>query len=278
MDFGDDSPKLALITGASSGIGTAVALKLAEEGHHLYLIGRSVDSLHNVEEDCRNTYMEFQHDKSLVQHGIGDVGDERDCERLVDACVSHFKGRAPDVAVLNAGVGRPGAVDETTVEDFDLIMKTNVKGVFLFMRKLLPLMKARGSGQIVVTSSVLGLRTCEKAAVYCASKYAVEGLVDATRKDFAGTGVKLGVCNPAAVATPWWESKQRGGWEKGEADTSNFLTADDVAEGIMSIIKQSPMCDIGRVVMENVTVKKRRRVDEEGEGKQLAGTGDMHMT
>merc|ERR1711920_251912 len=110
-----------------------------------------------------------------------------------------------------------GIIEDITVESFDEQFATNVRGVFLFIRQVLPGMKKRKRGQIVVTSSVAGLIAIPNASVYVASKWAVEGLVRSVREEVKGTGVKVGTINPGAVATPWWEEQHRGGHRPGAA-------------------------------------------------------------
>lgn len=154
--------------------------------------------------------------------------------------------------MLNAGLNRTGQVEDTTVDDFDSVINTNVKGVYLFLRELLGSMKKQGSGQVVVTSSVLGVRGAAKASLYCASKHALEGMVDAVRLELKGTGVKIGSVRPGAIATPWWTDPTRGGRPK-EAptpDAERMLTPEAVADAIVMMALQAPSSDLRTLELE----------------------------
>ncbi|CEL92039.1 unnamed protein product [Vitrella brassicaformis CCMP3155] len=247
--------KYALITGASSGIGEATAKLLAREGYSLFLTGRNEANLKRVADACRAIHQEEPHGDSRppfhVHESSGDVAAEADCERLMRECLSH--SQTIHAAILNAGIGRgTGALVDTTVAELDEVLRTNVRGVYLFLVRLMPVMRRQGHGQIVVTSSVKGIRAGPTGAIYCASKYAVEGLVASARCELKGSGVKIGTVNPAGVATPWWEDRARGGWEPGAKDISKFLTADDVAASIVMMCQQGDKSDISRIVLENV--------------------------
>ncbi len=108
-------------------------------------------------------------------------------------------------------------------------------------------MKAAGSGQIVVTSSVLGTKSVPGMGAYCASKYAVQGLIGSLRQELAGSGVKAATVNPGAVNTPWWTEKDRGA--KDAKPDIDFLEPDGVAAAIVNVIKQSPSSDIDQVLL-----------------------------
>lgn len=110
-------------------------------------------------------------------------------------------------------------------------------------------MTAAKAGQIVVTSSVLGMQTMPGYGAYCASKFAVQGLIGALRGELDGTGVKAATVNPAAVATPWWSEPERGG-KSGAVPDFPKLTPEDVAEAIVSILRQAPTCDIDHVILK----------------------------
>eukprot|EP00386_Alphamonas_edax_P007579 GDKI01025258.1.p1 GENE.GDKI01025258.1~~GDKI01025258.1.p1 ORF type:complete len:255 (-),score=51.66 GDKI01025258.1:24-788(-) len=247
-----------LITGASSGIGACLAVHLAKEGHELFLTGRNGANLQRVKEECLAAAQSS--DKGLttkVHTSLGDVADESCVDRQQQEWKSAFDGRL-DVLVLNAGVGRSGGcpIEQNTSKDFDDCFNINVRGVFLWLNKTIPMLKAQKSGQIIVTSSVLGLQTVGNGrAVYAASKWAVEGLVGCVRKELAGSGVKIGLVNPALVDTAWWQEAERGGWPK-PIDGSSFLPPDDVVSAMLYLINQGAKCDTERVVLQNYTEPK----------------------
>ena len=108
-------------------------------------------------------------------------------------------------------------------------------------------MKAAGSGQIVVTSSVLGTKSVPGMSAYCASKFAVQGLVGSLRQELAGSGVKAATVNPGAVNTPWWTEEDRGA--KATKPDIDFLEPDAVAAAIVAIIEQHPSSDIDQTLL-----------------------------
>jgi NAD(P)-dependent dehydrogenase (short-subunit alcohol dehydrogenase family) len=158
------------------------------------------------------------------------------------------------VAILNAGVGAPSATTQVSAASCDTVLGTNVTGVILALRELLPLLSRAPASQVVVTGSVLGLRPPSSGGnvVYTASKHAIEGIVDAVRNEFAGTGVKVGVVNPGGVRTDWFDDPCKGGYSaENRPDTSRFLHVDEVVDAMLAVIDQDATTDIRRIVLEN---------------------------
>jgi NADP-dependent 3-hydroxy acid dehydrogenase YdfG len=141
----------------------------------------------------------------------------------------------------NAGVGYFGYLEDMTTEQFDIQFNTNVRGVFLFLRKALPGMKNRNTGQIIVTSSNLGLETSGRASIYSATKHAVQAMIECLRAELLDTGVKAATINPGSVSTPWYDGKN--------VDRSKMLTAEDVARTVKFIVDQSQSSDIDHVLL-----------------------------
>jgi len=235
-------PLRVMVTGASSGVGKAVAVQLAREGHSLFLTGRDSKRLGEASDTCKGA--------NEVHKGLGDVAAEADVARLYSEAVESLGG--VDVAVLNAGVGRHGNVEDISVEDFDLQFNTNVRGVFLWLKHILPHMKERKSGQIVVTSSVAGERAAAGKAIYSATKHAVQGMIEGLRGELRGSGVKAATVLPGAIATEWWA----GPAGKGNPLPKNALTPDDVAAAVLTIINQSPTTDIDRLILSPASPAK----------------------
>lgn len=182
---------------------------------------------------------------------MGDVGDEEAVTSLYTSATEFFGG-PPTLLVASAGVGRFGELETVSAPDFDLSFKTNVRGVFLWLRACLPDFKAQNSGQIVVISSVAGLRKYPTAPVYCATKWAVQGMVGSVRESLKGTKVKIGTINPGAVATPWWTEPERGGKDTPATDEklATMLTVDDVALATMGLVDQSATSNIEMVSLD----------------------------
>jgi NADP-dependent 3-hydroxy acid dehydrogenase YdfG len=222
--------KVIVITGGSSGIGRATALQLAPECHSFLLIGRNEERL---EDTCRE--VEELGGKAIA--ATGDVASAKDVEKQYRKAIDEF-GRV-DVLIANAGVGYFGNLEELTIQEYDEQFDTNVRGVFLWIKQVLPNMKERDAGQIVVTSSNLGLETSARASIYAATKHAVQAMVGSLRKELKDTNVKAATVNPGSVSTPWFDGKN--------VDRSKMLSAEDVARAFKMIIDQGKTSDIDHI-------------------------------
>ena len=224
--------KRILITGASSGIGEAIALEMAPGGHTFYLTGRNEERLKKVCERVNSL-------GGKVFIGVGDVSDDESVNNQFAAAEAMMGG--VDVLVANAGVGHFGNLEDMTVSQFDEQFNTNVRGVFLWMRKVLPGMKSRNSGQIIVTSSNLGLKTSARTSIYSGTKHAVQAMVWCLRDELKGTMVKAATINPGSVSTPWFDGKK--------VNRDNMLTATDVAKAAKLIIDQDETSNIDHILL-----------------------------
>ena len=221
-----------LITGGSSGIGKAVALEMAKNKHSFYLTGRNEERLQKV---CE----ELQAFGCDAYYGVGNVGDENDVNSLLEDCEQKL-GRI-DVIFANAGVGYFGNLEDLTVKQYDEQFNTNVRGVFLWLNKVLPLMKKQNKGQIIVTSSNLGLKTGARCSLYAATKHAVQAMVWCLRDELKGTGIKASTINPGSVDTPWFNGK--------DVDRSKMLDVNDVAKAVRFIIDQEETSNIDHILL-----------------------------
>ncbi|MHA1778511.1 MAG: SDR family oxidoreductase [Candidatus Heimdallarchaeaceae archaeon] len=225
-------PKRIVITGGSSGIGEAVALEMAKDGNRFYLIGRDKSRLDSVAKKIKA----FSCD---VYFGIGDVGNPDDTQDLFEDVIAKLGGI--DVLFANAGIGYFGNLEDLTIDHYNEQFNTNVRGVFLWIKKVLPLMKKQNKGQIVVTSSNLGLKTSARCSLYAATKHAVQAMVWCLRDELKGTGVKAATINPGSVDTPWFNGK--------EVDRTKMLTPLDVAKAVRLIIDQSETSNIDHILL-----------------------------
>jgi NAD(P)-dependent dehydrogenase (short-subunit alcohol dehydrogenase family) len=199
-----DTP-VVLITGALTGIGRATALAFAREGARIVISGRRDEEGRALAAELRKAgaaEAEFVH---------ADVRHEQDVHALVDKCVERF-GRL-DVAVNNAGTeGKFGPITEQTPETYAAIFDTNVLGVLLSLKHELRVMLPQKHGSIVNLSSVVGHVGAANAAVYSASKHAVDGLTQAAALEAAGSGVRVNGIAPGPIETPMFrrlESEER---------------------------------------------------------------------
>ncbi len=228
-----DQTKLRIvITGGSSGIGEAIAFNMAKDRHKLYLIGRTQQKLLKVKEQIEKVGSE-------VYVGIGDVSDENDGKRILNDILNEFGG--VDVLVANAGVGYFGNLEDLTLTQFDEQFNTNVRGVFIWLKQVLPLMKKKNKGQIIVTSSNLGLNTSSRASIYSATKHAVQAMVWCLRKELKDTQVKAATINPGSVDTPWFDGK--------DVDRTKMLSPIDVANAARLIILQKDTSNIDHILL-----------------------------
>ena len=221
-----------VITGGSSGIGEATAFEMAKSGHRFYLTGRNESRLQKIVAELHSLGCE-------AYYGIGDVSDEKIAEQMFSEIKQKLGG--VDVLLANAGVGHFGNLEDLSLDQYDNSFNTNVRGVFLWMKKVLPLMKGQSSGQIIVTSSNLGLKTSARCSLYAATKHAVQAMVWCLREELKGTGVKAATINPGSVDTPWFDGK--------DVDRSKMLSSADIATTIRLIIDQNETSDIDHILL-----------------------------
>jgi NAD(P)-dependent dehydrogenase (short-subunit alcohol dehydrogenase family) len=187
------SNQVVLITGALTGIGRATALAFARAGARVVVSGRHADAGQKLADELRALGTEAEFVAADVRH-------EQDVRNLVDGAVKRF-GRL-DAAVNNAGTeGKPGPIVEQSAETYAATFDTNVLGTLLSMKHELRVMAAQGFGSIVNLSSTLGQKTAPGAALYAASKHAVEGLTKAGALEAAAFGGRVNAVAPGPIDT-----------------------------------------------------------------------------
>jgi 3-oxoacyl-[acyl-carrier protein] reductase len=196
--------QVAIVTGASSGLGRATALALARTGASLALVSRSASDLAAVAEELRGD----------GARALPVACDLADAEALAGA-VRRMRDELGPVRVLvnAAATDVPGAVSELTVEAWDQVLAVNLRAVFLLCRLALPDMIEAGQGTIINLSSVAGKRGWANASAYCASKFALTGFTQALGAEVRPHGVRACVVYPGAMATHWgaWSAEERLG-------------------------------------------------------------------
>jgi NAD(P)-dependent dehydrogenase (short-subunit alcohol dehydrogenase family) len=184
---------VVLITGALTGIGRATAMAFAKGGASVVVSGRREDAGRALAAELRSLGAQAEFVQADVRH-------EDEIRSLVDQTVKRF-GRL-DVAVNNAGTeGRPGPVTEQTAETYAATFETNVLGTMLSMKHELRVMQPQGTGSIINLSSTMGQRGAPGAALYTASKHAVEGLTKAAALEGAAFGVRVNAVAPGPIDT-----------------------------------------------------------------------------
>src|SRR5947209_18993552 len=190
--------RVALVTGATSGIGRATALRFAEGGARVALVGRSAEGLKEVAEQIG------AHGGEAVRVRA-DVTVEEDARRAVAEAVEHLGGL--DVLVNAAGIISNGTIETTTVDDWDAMMNVNLRSVFQLMQLSAPHLERR-PGNVVNVSSVTGLRAFPGVLAYCVSKAGVDQLTRCAALELAPKGVRVNAVNPGVVVT---QIHRRGG-------------------------------------------------------------------
>ncbi|HJR09492.1 MAG TPA: glucose 1-dehydrogenase [Pyrinomonadaceae bacterium] len=183
--------KSALVTGASSGIGRATALKFASSGARVALVGRDAAALETVAGEC----VRLGGEAFAV---AADVTNEADAERAVGETVERFGGL--DVLVNAAGGLLSGTLEQTTLAAWDAMMNVNVRAVFHLMQLAIPHLE-QGRGNIVNVSSVTGLRAFPGVLAYCVSKAGVDQLTRCAALELAAKGIRVNAVNPGVVRT-----------------------------------------------------------------------------
>ena len=232
--------KVALITGASSGIGRACARALANEGARLLLTARRQERL-----DALKTELESSGARAVTF--TGDAREESTAIGAVGAATDAF-GRI-DILVNNAGAGNYKNLVDTSAEEYDELMDTNVRSTFLFTRHAVPVMLRQKSGTILMISSMAGVYGFGGEAVYCMSKFAQVGFAQALDRELRGSGIKVGAICPGGVKTEFALGKGRT--EAGVA-ASDMLDPEDVAGVVLLACTQSPGSRIIEVQMRTM--------------------------
>jgi NAD(P)-dependent dehydrogenase (short-subunit alcohol dehydrogenase family) len=192
--------KVAVVTGASSGIGRATALELARQGVAVALGARREERLREVVDG-----IESKGGRAIALRT--DVSQRAEVEVLVAAAVESF-GRL-DVMINNAGFGYYGTVEETPEEDFRRLLEVNLMGTFYGVQAALPVMRRQESGHIINVASVVGRRSFPFHGAYAASKFAVVGLTEALRSELAGSGIVATVVLPVGTRTEFFDMAPR---------------------------------------------------------------------
>jgi NADP-dependent 3-hydroxy acid dehydrogenase YdfG len=222
-----------LITGASSGIGEAIALRLANPSVLLYITGRSEEKLISVKR-------KIEESGGICYYQTGDVGFTEDAQRIVQDAVKKMNGLS--ILIANAGVGSFKPIEEMTDEDFDKQFNTNVRGVFLFIREVIPYFKQENKGQIIVTSSNLGFQVTSRGSIYCATKHAVQAMIGCLREELRGTKIKAATVNPGSVDTPWFS-------DYSEKPKEHRINVQEVVDAFMLIINQGKRSNIDNILI-----------------------------
>lgn len=222
-----ESRGVAVVSGGGSGLGREIALELARRGYDLALLGRRLEPL---EETLELAGLGLNGERGMIL-----PCDVRDAVAL-ERCAEEIRARwgAADLVLPAAGVAAIAPVEETSPDDFAAIVDTNLTGVFLLIRALLPAMKARGRGWIIPLLSVAARRGFPGWSAYCASKWGLAGLVAALREELQGSGIRITCLYPGATDTPIWDRLP------GEWDRAAMVPPREVARALGYVLDADP--------------------------------------
>ena len=229
--------RAAIVTGASSGIGLAVARMLAEEGHAVTLVARRPDKLEAAYEALSGDGLE-------VQRVAADVGKEDDVVRAVAAHRDAY-GRL-DLLMNNAGVGIGAPIGELSTKRMDIQIATNLRSIPLFYREALPLLTAAAAAHrnalVVNTASLAGKRGQAWLSIYSATKFGVVGFTEAMNKELGALGIKSTALCPGFVDTAMTE------FVKGHVPAQEMIQTADIVAAVRMLLSLSPGCVIPEIV------------------------------
>jgi 3-oxoacyl-[acyl-carrier protein] reductase len=229
-----ESKRRVWITGAGSGIGHALALEYGINGYEVILSGRNDTSLHDLKEAILMK-------KGIAHAIVCDVRKEASVNAAAKQIVENIG--VPDILVNNAGITVFKGFIETTVEEFDDIMNTNLRGPFLTTKALLPSMIKRRSGIVLNVVSFAAKTTYTESSAYAASKAGMAAMMEGLRAEVRNMGIKIVNVFPGAVLTPIWHSKVRA------KHGGQMLTPQEAARMIFAVSCQPPSMMVEEVVM-----------------------------
>jgi len=231
--------RAAIVTGASSGIGLAIARMLAQEGHAVTMAARRPEKLQGAFEELRDAGLE-------VQQVAANVAEEADVARVVEAHRDAY-GRL-DVLVNNAGVGRGAPIATLSTKHMDLQIATNLRAIPLFYREALAMLEQagaeHGNALVVNTASIAGKQGQAWLSVYSATKFAVVGFTQSMNRELSTRGIKSTALCPAFVDTPMTD------FVKANVPPDEMIRTSDIVAAVRMLLTLSPGCVIPEIVFE----------------------------
>ena len=234
--------KTILITGATSGIGLAAAKKLANDENQLILCGRRQQKLDEISKEL-----------SAITNVLSlcfDVSDKNEVNKILGNLPEKFS--SIDILINNAGNAHGlNTIQEGSLDDWDNMIDSNVKGLLYVSRIIMPKMIERQSGHIINIGSLAGREVYEKGNIYCATKHAVNAISKAMRIDLNKTGIKVSEINPGLVETDFSNVRFKGDSDKAEKVYQGYkaLQADDIADIIEFVINRPSHVNIADILV-----------------------------
>jgi 3-hydroxy acid dehydrogenase / malonic semialdehyde reductase len=233
-----------LITGASSGIGYACAVRFAEHGARLILAARREDKLDQIASDIRQKY-----ETEVLTIPI-DVRDQKKVTEAFDALTNDWA--AIDILINNAGLSRGlDKIHDGSLQDWEEMIDTNVKGLLYVSKAVIPGMVGRGKGTVINIGSLAGREVYQRGNVYCATKHAVDALTKGMRLDLVDTPVRVCTVDPGLVETEFSIVRFRGDELRARKVYENLtpLTPEDVADAVYYAASRPPHVQIAEILI-----------------------------
>ena len=214
--------KTALVTGGSKGIGRAIVQDLMEAGFHVSMAARTSEDLDRAKDELSRI------SGGEIMAVVADVRDSSACQTLVEKTVERFGGL--DLLVNNAGVGRFAPIHEMSDEDWEVLIETNLNGVFYLSREAVPYLKKSDGAWIINIGSLAGRNTFAGGAAYNASKFGLLGMSEAMMLDLRYEGIRVSLIMPGSVDTGFGNrsSGEKEGWA---------LTPKDVSRALLDLLR-----------------------------------------
>ena len=236
--------KIALITGATSGIGKATAQILASNGYNLIITGRREERLNELSVSISNET------EAEVLSLCFDVRDLIQVEKAIDSLTGKWENI--DLLINSAGLAVGlGPVHSGVVDDWDRMIDTNVKGLLYISRKISARMVTKGTGHIINLSSIAGHEAYPNGAAYCASKHAVHAITQAMRIELLPFGIKVSSISPGMVDTEFSVIRFKGDKEKADSVYKGLtpLNANDIAEAVLFMVTRPNHVNIDEMLI-----------------------------
>lgn len=248
-----NSTKVAMISGASSGIGRATAIALAEKGLRLALLGRSETRLDEVAQAS------LQAGAAEVSICSGDIRAESAVCAAVAATIERFQ--RIDILINNAGLSLNGEVDGYQLADWQTVIDTNLTAPFLLCREVIPAMKRQRGGQIINVSSGAGRNGIRNMSAYCASKFGLIGFTESLGHEVRPWDIRVSALLPGSVATDFFRVANRlpeGNEESTGRSAGYAMLPEEVAAVILSMLSQPPQAWMSEVLLRPLNLELNR--------------------
>ncbi|MBF0314509.1 MAG: SDR family NAD(P)-dependent oxidoreductase [Oligoflexia bacterium] len=237
--------RYALVTGATSGIGLATAKLLAENNFNLVICGRRKERLALLEKEIVSKNSECK-----VSSLCFDVSKREEVEQAISSLSAEFQ--SIELLINNAGNAHGlASIENASLEDFEKMIDTNLKGIIYISQEIIPKMIAMGRGQIINVGSIAGKEVYPMGSVYCASKHGADALTKGMRMDLNKFGIKVSSINPGLVKTEFSLVRFKGDQERADSVYKGYtpLVAEDVAETILFMATRPLHVNIADVII-----------------------------